>query len=31
MIKARIYNGEWAGNHPVSWLEANQDKEIGGH
>jgi hypothetical protein len=29
-MKARIYNGEWAGNHSNNWINANQDKEIGG-
>lgn len=29
-MKARIYNGEWAGNHPQHWLDANQHKVIGG-
>lgn len=29
-MKARIYNGQWSGNHTQHWLDANQDKEIGG-
>lgn len=29
-MKARIYNGQWTGNHPQNWLDANQYKEIGG-
>lgn len=29
-MKARIYNGEWAGNHNQNWLDDNQEKEIGG-
>ena len=28
-MKARIYNGQWAGNHLQNWLDANQDKVIG--
>ena len=29
-MKARIYNGQWAGNHLQEWINANKDKEIGG-
>lgn len=27
-MKARIYNGEWAGNHTPTWLDLNQNKVI---
>ena len=29
-MKARIYNGQWGANHPQHWLDANQNKVIGG-
>ena len=29
-MKARIYKGEWSGNHSQHWLDANKDKLIGG-